>query len=124
MTAAAVTAAPSRELLASFARDRLALGALVVLVTLATLLVSNWAVQAQDDPDATLCVVDSESAIGTGDCWGPDNVFTDLQDALIASDSIEGSVEIWVASGTYYPTSEATSLPKSSARRSSPSPIL
>jgi parallel beta-helix repeat protein len=45
-----------------------------------------------------------ENGTGGGTSWG--DAYGDLQDALADANSVDKPVEIWVAEGTYYPTSD------------------
>ncbi|MDV7402553.1 hypothetical protein RZS08_64625, partial [Arthrospira platensis SPKY1] len=56
-------------------------------------------------PSSILYVNDDASGNNDGSSWT--DAFNDLQDALALAGSCSGVTEIWVAEGTYYPTSGA-----------------
>lgn len=69
-----------------------------------SLLVSDMLIFDQIRPDRSIIYVDSSAIDGlkTGATWV--DAFVDLQQALLAADCEAGPVEIWVARGTYYPS--------------------
>lgn len=57
----------------------------------------------QEENDPIIYVKASATGNNDGSSWG--DAFTDLQDALAAANSLNQKVNIYVAQGTYYPTS-------------------
>lgn len=59
--------------------------------------------------------VDADATGGSGDGTSWETAYTDLQDAIDAAET-NGGGEVWVAAGTYYPTSQPTEIDTSNTR--------